>query len=253
MHEFLNPFVNEMESLYADGLSVKSQQVAVSIRCLPCDTPARSFMKGKLQIQPVLMPQLLISFDFFIGTMGHNGKHGCTKCTTVGEWSTLSHTTVFPQLDAPKRTDADFRAGLYYGKHQHDKTPLLRLENLDIVKDLPIGDSLHLLDHGITSKMLHGLIEGKLHNVNGKWSEMQKNLVSKYLDSIKSPFEIRELRPIRNLGVVNKWKAIEFRHFGLYVDMVVLKNNVKGYIYKHLLLYFCAINIISSKHHFVIL
>lgn len=192
---------------------------------------------------------IFLPVHLFSGTMGHNGKDGCSKCTTVGEWSYVKNTTVFPQLDAPKRTDTDFRSNVYFGKHQREVTPLLRLKTVDMIKDFPIGDSLHLLDHGVTSKMLNGIIEGKLSNVDAKWSHRQAQLVSKFMDSIKSPAEIRQQRPIRNLEVISKWKGIEYRNFGLYLGMVVLKGNVKDYIYKHLLLYFCALNIISSKHH----
>lgn len=185
----------------------------------------------------------------FTGTMGHNSKHGCTRCTTVGEWSYVSNTTVFPKLDAAKRTDHDFRNNVYFGSHQRELTPLLRLKTLDMIQDFPIGDCLHLLDHGITSKILNGLIQGKLTNIDAKWSDSQMKLVSRYLSSIKPPAEIRAQRPIRNLDTIGKWKAIEYRNFGLYLGMIVLKNNVKDYIFKHLLLYFCALNIISSKHH----
>lgn len=184
-----------------------------------------------------------------IGVKGHNSKHGCSKCTVIGEFNHTSHTVVFPKLDAPKRTDEDFRNGVYFGSHQKELTPLLDIPNLDMIQDFPIGDSMHLLDHGITSRLLNGFINGKLSNVDAKWSNFQVNLVSKYLASIKAPAEIRSQRQIRDLTTIAKWKAIEFRNFGLYIGIVVLNGNLKDYIYKHFLLYFCALTIITSEFH----
>lgn len=135
------------------------------------------------------------------------------------------------------------------GTHQREITPLLRLKNVDMIQDFTIGDGLHLLDHGISKKILIGLMEGKLNNVDAKWSERQIKLVSMLFESIKPPAEIRAQRPIRSLETIGKWKAVEYRTFGLYLGMLVLRNNVKDYIYKHFLLYFCALNTISSKHH----
>lgn len=169
----------------------------------------------------------------------------------MGEWSYISNTTVFPQTNASKRTDEEFRSNAYLGTHQREITPLLRLKNVDMIQDFIVGDGLHLLDglHGISKKILVGLMEGKLNNIDAKWSERQIKLVSVFFESIKSPAEIRAQRPIRSLETISKWKAVEYRTFGLYLGMVVLRNNVKDYIYKHFLLYFCALNIISSKYH----
>lgn len=86
----------------------------------------------------------------------------------MGEWSYISNTTVFPQINAPKRTDEEFRSNIYMGTHQREITPLLRLKNVDMIQDFTIGDGLHLLDHGISKKILIGLMEGKLNNVDAK-------------------------------------------------------------------------------------
>lgn len=95
--------------------------------------------------------------------------------------------------------------------------------------------------------LITGWIEGKLGNMDAKWSTHQFNLVSDFLSQIKAPAEIRSLRPIRDLKCVKKWKSIEFRNFALYTGIVVLKNNLKNYIYNHFVLYYCFLAIFSSE------
>lgn len=164
-------------------------------------------------------------------------------------YSHTAGTVVFKQWNAPLRTDLDFRNNLYLGKHQREITPLVAIPNVDLISDFVVGDSLHLLDHGITKKLLTGFIDGKLGNVDARWSVNQAKLVSQYLSSIRAPYEIRSQRQIRDLSVVAKWKGIEFHNFALYIGIVVLNGNLPDYIYKHFLLYFCFFTIYSSKYH----
>lgn len=180
--------------------------------------------------------------------MNHNSKHGCSRCTVVGEYSHTSNTTVFKSL-RPLRTDADFRSGVYFGSHQAHISPILSIKGVDIIQDFIVADSLHLFDHGITDKLLTGFINGKLGNIESKWCVAQINMVSEYLISMKPPCEIRELRAVRDLKSIAKWKGIEFHNFALYLGIVVLNGNLPDYIYNHFLLYFCAYTIISSKEH----
>lgn len=134
------------------------------------------------------------------------------------------------------------------GNHQAVLSPLLELP-IDIVCDFPVGDDLHLLDLGITKRLIVGYIEGTLGNVHAKWSSRETAIFSNYLETIKSPYEIRSKRAVRNLSSIKKWKAIEFKHFGLHVGIVLLKNCLRDYIYKHFVLYFCVLMIYSSEYH----
>lgn len=181
-------------------------------------------------------------------TVNHNHKHGCAKCNVIGEWNHISRTVVFTKLDAQLRTDAEFREGKYLGTHQKGSTPLLELP-IDMIADFPVADCLHLCDLGITKRLIVGWIEGTLGNVDAKWSSRETLIVSGLLGSIKAPAEIRSQRAVRDFSIIKKWKAIEFRNFGLYLGVVALKGNLKDYIYKHFLLYFCALTIFSSEYH----
>lgn len=181
--------------------------------------------------------------------MNHNAKHGCSRCTVVGEFNSTSHTVVFKAIGAALRTNNDFRGEVYLGTHQVEASPLLHIAHLDMIKDFIVADSLHLFDHGITKKLLTGFIKGKLGNIDAKWCGDQIEITSKYLVSIKPPLEIRNQHLIRDLSSIGKWKGIEYHNFALYVGIIVLNGNLPDYLYKHYLLYFCAYTIISSKRH----
>lgn len=58
---------------------------------------------------------------------------------------------IYPQLNAPKRTDEKFRSGIY-STHTKVESILLKLP-IDIVKDVPIADGLHIVDLGKIFKM----------------------------------------------------------------------------------------------------
>lgn len=46
LNEFLEPFVNELNDLLRDGISINGHQIAICVRCFICDSPARAFIKG---------------------------------------------------------------------------------------------------------------------------------------------------------------------------------------------------------------
>lgn len=94
------------------------------------------------------------NFLLISGVMNFNAKHGCMKCTVVGEYSHVSHTVTFQSVDCPKRNNADFREKVY-GRHHKKDSPLLAL-NVDMVEDFPVSDSLHLIDLGVMKRLLTG-------------------------------------------------------------------------------------------------
>lgn len=178
-----------------------------------------------------------------LGVIGHNGYNSCLKCTTEGEYSHLFRTMTFPDIEAPLRSDSNFRARVYEGHHKHD-TILESIVGLDMVNDFPIGDALHLIDLGITKRFLNGWKSGSMNNHNAKWSAHQIDVVSKYLQSCKLPREFK--RPVRSLEHLSRWKGTEFRTFLLYLSPVVTTKffDCKE-ISEHFLNYFCAVHIFS--------
>lgn len=134
---------------------------------------------------------LLSSFiSTIIGVIGHNGYNSCLKCVTEGEYSLAFRTMIYPDTDAPLRTDKDFRSRVYEGHHRND-TILESIVGLDMVKDFPVGDSLHLIDLGITKRFLNGWKSGTLNNHDSKWSAQQIHSVSTFLQNCKLPREFQ--------------------------------------------------------------
>lgn len=74
---------------------------------------------------------------------------------------------IFPELNAALRTDAEFRSGSYGGHHKF-RSILESVIGLDMVLDFPIADVLHLIDLGITKRLLCGWKNGSLNNFDAK-------------------------------------------------------------------------------------
>ena len=85
---FLERFIDELLEIVQNGYIMNNVQGRVEILGFVCDVPARSFI---------------------LGTVGHTGFFSCFRCTTRGQ--TVDKRRVFPQLDAPLREEAKFRAG----------------------------------------------------------------------------------------------------------------------------------------------
>lgn len=45
--QFLTPFVNEIKEVIKNGIIINGHKITVQIRCIICDSPARSYVKGK--------------------------------------------------------------------------------------------------------------------------------------------------------------------------------------------------------------
>lgn len=225
LNAYLQPFVQEMLTLLQNGLLVKNNKVNATIRCFVCDSPARAMIKG------------ICNF---------NGKHGCNKCTIIGEYSHVSHTVIFPELDCPARKDEDFRKKLY-GKHHKVDSPLLSLP-IDMIKSFPVADSMHLIDLGIMKRLLIGWRDGNFGKKDTKLRASDISTVNVFLDDCKVPTEIH--RSVRNLSSLGHWKASEFRTFLLYLSIVILPEVLNTGAMRHFLSFFCAITICSSEEYF---
>nr|XP_049462023.1 uncharacterized protein LOC125906577 [Anopheles coluzzii] len=164
------------------------------------------------------------------------------KCTCEGEFSPLSNTTTFKSINAPLRTDKEFRAGAY-PDHVKVISPLLEIPDIDIITDVIISESLHLFYLGILKRLLFGWRDGKLGKCY-KWSGMQCDSVSEHLVGIELPSEIH--RRFRRLDELKNWKGTELASFLHYAGLVVLKV-LPSEAYEHFLLLFCAVTMLSSN------
>ncbi|XP_061502374.1 uncharacterized protein LOC133391534 isoform X1 [Anopheles gambiae] len=224
IEEFLNPFVEDINKVQEDGIMINGKKIKVKLRAIIADSPARAFIKG---------------VAYF------NAKHGCLKCTCHGEFSELSKTMVFNDLHAPKRIDRLFRRRKY-GKHHKYDSPLLRIKNLNIIDAIIIADTLHLIEFGVLRKLLNGWKDQTL-GLKTNWSNVG-HIISDMLRKMKLPSEIR--RKMRGIDCLGHWKASEFYTFLRYTSIPILRKFLPAHAFKHFLLLFSAITILSSKYHY---
>lgn len=251
---FLRKFVDELKALVTNGLQLNFKTIKVKIRCFICDSPARCFLKSELYdslltilqncmpFLPIFLTNILYLL-VFQDVLYFNAHNGCMKCLDKGKYTDTCG-VVFPNFYAEKRTNEAFRSGVYQNYH-HGPTPLVDL-NMDMILDFPIGDELHLIDLGVTKRLLRGWMHGKIKK-KLQWSSRMKEEVSRYLKSVKRPVEIH--REIRGINELSHWKGTEYRTFLLYVSVVILKKVLPKNYYDHFLLYFCSITICSAQYH----
>lgn len=159
----------------------------------------------------------------FLGVVNFNSLNGCLKCCTVGVHSSLLRTNNFPETIAKKRTNELFRAGAYGSHYQSYKirengklkkvpvvTPLLKLP-IDMVDDVIVSDSLHLLHLGITKRLLMSYKNGHNGREERRWSDLNVKLISNMLLEIKLPVEFH--RQMRSLEYFTSLESIRVRFF----------------------------------------
>lgn len=169
--------------------------------------------------------------------MNFNSHHGCLKCCTIGIHSTWLRCTIFPKTKAIKRTDVGFRARLYEGHHRdyiirkdrklHKEpiiTPLLRLP-IDMVEDVTIADSLHLLHLGVIKRLKLAYKDGHVGCDNVKWTKDNVQQISQIITRQKLPVEIH--RAVRGLEIVCHWKGSEYATQRLLYIAVSIKLYTK--------------------------
>lgn len=196
--------------------------------------------------------------SFFTGTANFNAQHGCLKCETIGVWSTRVHCNIFPKSICARRTDAAFRERAYGDHHQVYKTrvngklqfapvvsPLLKLP-IDIINDIIVADSLHLLHLGIMKNLLRIYKSGHDGCDFVKWSIANVEQMSSILNNLKLPIEIH--RASRGLDVLTHWKASECAVFLNYVGIALLKYFLVEHHYEKFLRLFIATTICSSNY-----
>ncbi|XP_058127710.1 uncharacterized protein LOC131291215 [Anopheles ziemanni] len=137
VEQYLRPFVQEMNILMERGLKFGDKEVHLSISAFIADSPARSYIKS---------------------VMGFSAKHGCTKCTILGVHIKPENKVIFDSVHAELRTDAGFRAREDKDHHKGIRTPLEDLQNVDMIVNFPVSDRLHLIDLGVSRKILKGLL-----------------------------------------------------------------------------------------------
>lgn len=128
-NDYLQDFVNEINSVIVNGVNFKNKTLDVELRCIICDARAKSYITK---------------------TKGHTGYSSCTKCIQEGEY--CERRMCFPEMHSEKRNHNDFVTqkdeGYYLGR-----TVLADIPSFDLVGQIPL-DYMHLICVGVVKKLL---------------------------------------------------------------------------------------------------
>lgn len=221
--------------------------IPATVACLSPQESRRERVKDQARAL-LSVPQKFFKITFiytFSGVCNFNGKHGCMKCVTVGEYSHNSHTVTFPDINCSERTNDGFRNKLYGAHHKND-SPLLNLP-IDMVKDFPVADSLHLIDLGIMKRLLVGWRDGNFGKLVTKWRAKDIEVVTNFLNKCKLPSEIH--RAVRGLEYLAFWKGSEYRTFLFYLSIIILPDVLTSAVFSHFVKLYCAVTICSTECH----
>lgn len=213
-NDYLKYFLEEFNEI--------SKFQKINIECVVCDVPARAFLRS---------------------VKGHNGYHGCDKCTVEGNY--INHRMSYAEFDCPLRSDTSFRTKTDEDHHLGDSC-LLQIPAFDMVKRFPL-DYMHLVCLGIVKKLLILWIRGKPKQQ--KLSNFQISSISSNLSALKSQTTCEFSRKPRALSEVDRWKATEFRHFLLYSGIVVIRNVVSAENFKLFVSLCIGVRILCSPLH----
>lgn len=159
----------------------------------------------------------------------------------------------FPDFQAEPRTDFDFR-NRHDPLHHNENTPLENLQTsdglplVDMIKDFPTSDPLHLLEQGTMKKKLITWQRGSFSYKN-KWTEDEKQQIDQSVRFLNKQLPSDVHRQLRSLKFLSYFKATEFRTILLYAGMVIYRNFLSDEVYKHFLRLCLAVRLCSSRYY----
>lgn len=174
-----------------------------------------------------------------MGTVSHTGYYSCTRCTVQG--ITSDNRRIFIDLESPVRTCKDFLQWKDLSfRRRH--TLLINIAGLDFVQHF-ILDYLHLQCLGVMRSMIVSMwYQGAIpHRLSAAQIEYVSNLLVKFQNCI-----VEFARKCRELYIVLRWKATEFKLFILYIGPIVLKNVLSEEKYVHFLEFHFAMIILLN-------
>lgn len=259
MHDFLNPFVETLNKLSAEGVDwinpIDNQQMnsKVYIMCAVADAQARAPMQNLVAC---------------------TGFYGCSFCEIEGEnysKELKKNTVYFPYSKHPSvlRTRSNMlQHAVQMHNEKNDEEVIRKRNSLKLpcpvnikgVKGFSCLSFLSKFDLGssFTPEYMHscllGVVKSHLLDIldsnnkdNDFYIGLYGKLISKYLVEIKPPSFVTRLP--RDIGTVKYWKASEYRNWLLYYSLpcleIVWKNN--KYLEHFALLVYAVYTLLKSE------
>jgi len=219
MDSYLEEFVNEVNNLSEKGILHQSgKTIPVKVVAFCCDAPAKADI---------------------LGIKSFSGYYSCTRCVVKGE--TSNNRRIFTDLDCVLRTNEDFH-NWSDTEFRKTKTLLTKIPGLHFNNSFVL-DIMHLVYLGVTRTMILTWSTGNIpHKLSSKLCLRLSSLLVEYRSCV--PIEIN--RKPRELKLLLRWKATEFRTFLLYLGPVVLKSVLTSKKYENFLTLHFAVTILLS-------
>ncbi|CAH1107023.1 unnamed protein product [Psylliodes chrysocephalus] len=219
INNYLKDFISEINELVLNGIYIDNTNVQINLFCITCDAPARSYLKC---------------------IVGHNGTYGCERCHQKGTY--FNRRIIYLSTNSRERTHEDFVAK-ECPKHHLSKTPMLKLEGIDIIKIFSL-DYMHLCCIGVMRKILFYWF---VKCDSRKTVRLPVNLREKISNRLRYcsfyvPSEFS--RKPKTFNDLNRFKATEFRLILLYLGPVIFHNVLHKDLYDHFLLFHVALRIL---------
>lgn len=154
---------------------------------------------------------------------------------------------VYSDLNSPKRTDESFRAQTDRSHHK-GISPLLDVDPpIDLVAQF-VFDFMHGVCLGVMKKLVADYWATKKKHKR-KLSREALMRISLRLINMRNGIPLEFQSTTRDLGILAKWKATEFRLFLLYCGPAILKGILSKKVYQHFLLLHAACVILCSSKY----
>ena len=216
---YLNPFIQDYKKVNVEGFKYRNTHYTVTLRCVICDSPARSFCTSTKQ---------------------HNGYFGCGKCF---EEDIFVGRMVYINGNAQLRTNINFR-NRSQPEHHKGCSPFEEIA-IDMVKQFPL-DYMHLVCLGVTKliiilwlKYVPKLSASETQTLSNAFTELKKYIPLEFTQKTQSISEIK------------RWKAVTLRLFLLYVGPIIIKCVLKDELVRHFNSFSCAIRILCDKDDYI--
>ena len=145
-------------------------------------------------------------------------------------------------MNAALRNDIQFDE-MMDTPHHNGLSPSRQIHNLGLVSQFPLN-FMHLVCLGVVKRILTMLIKGPLEVCRIRASSVRH--ISESLLDMRHYLPHELLRKGRSLLDIDRWKASEYRQFLLYTGPVVLHHTLNRDIYRHFMLLFVAVYVLSS-------
>ena len=220
LNDFLEDLVAELNILTSVGMTIQGILFKFKKVLFVCDAPARAWI---------------------CGIKGHNAKHACNWCNSVGKHD--YNRIVQSSTIGVSRTNINY--GLFQESNQVIISPLSKISTIGLYSDFPV-DYQHAVCLGVCRKLFQlyfGVGKKRVNNDNIRILSDKIMEIAKY-----TPAEFQR-RPRRIDTELAHFKATEFRLFLLYLGPYLFKKVLPDDLYKHFLLLHFAIYTMSSAKY----